>query len=213
MTPATSQDIQTDTWVKATWEAFVALMAAPQYDEGRGYFDHSSMRIEMAPLGAGHGRQNTVLSQLVILYGALRNLRIAGFTNCSFHKIGVQGCQPDMAFYIGVDFQLPPQNNSPIDVNVFGAPTLVIEIGGSTFKDDLGAKRLLYERLGVAEYWVVNVAEQDVIAFAITDQRSGEITTSEVLPGLEINLVEAALHRSHTEDDSTLMRWVMDRLG
>jgi Uma2 family endonuclease len=79
----------------------------------------------------------------------------------------------------------------------------VIEISGGTFRDDLGAKRLLYERLGVAEYWVVNVAEQDVIAFAIADQRSGEVQTSEVLPGLEIALVEEALRRSQTEDDST----------
>ena len=117
-----------------------------------------------------------------------------------------------MAFYIGADFQLPPQNNSPVDVNAFGPPTLVIEISGSTFKDDLGAKRLLYERLGVAEYWVVNVAEQDVIAFAISDRRSGEIQTSEVLPGLEIALVEEALNRSQTEDDSTLMRWLIDTL-
>jgi hypothetical protein len=56
MTLATSQ-IQTDTWVKATWEDFAAIMDDPQYEEGRGYFDNGSMRIEMAPLGSGHGRQ------------------------------------------------------------------------------------------------------------------------------------------------------------
>ena len=99
-----------------------------------------------------------------------------------------------------------------MDVNVFGPHTLAIEISGSTFKDDLGAKRLLYERLGVAEYWVVNVAEQDVIAFAIADQRSGEVQVSEVLPGLEVSLVEEALRRSQTADDSSLMRWLMDTL-
>lgn len=58
----------------------------------------------------------------------------------------------------------------------------------------------------------MNVAEQDVIAFAIANQRSGEIQISEVLPGLEIGLLEEALHRSQTEDDSTLMRWLMDVL-
>ncbi len=64
-------------------------------------------------------------------------------------------------------------------------------------------------RLGVGEYWVVNVVERQVIAFAVADHRSGEIQASEVLPGLEIALVEQALTRSQSEDDSTLMRWLM----
>lgn len=210
MTLSTPKSIATDTWVKATWETFAAAMEEPQYEDGRGYFDNGYMRIEMAALGAGHGRQNTVIAQVVSLYGMVRNLRVAGFTNCSFYKAGVRGCQPDIAFYIGANFRLPPQDNSPIDINVYGPPALAIEIGASSFKDDLGAKRLLYERLGVKEYWVVNVAERQVIAFAVADHRSGEIQTSEVLPGLEISRVEEALSRSQTEDDSTLMRWLME---
>ena len=212
MTLSTSQSIQTDTWVKATWDVFVATMDDPQYEKGRGYFDSGYMRIEMAPLGAGHGRQNTLMTQIVSLFAMIRRQRLAGFTNCSFYKTGVRGCQPDLAFYIGTNFQLPPQDNSSIDITIFGPPTLAIELGASSFKDDLGAKRLLYERLGIAEYWVVNVAERQVIAFSIADRRSGQIQTSEVLPGLAIALVEEALERSQTEDDSTLMRWLMDTL-
>jgi Uma2 family endonuclease len=211
MTLATSQ-IQTDTWVNATWEEFAAIMDDPQYEEGRGYFDDGYMSIEMAALGRGHARQNSVVSKVISLFGMVRNLRSVEFTNCSFYKVGERGCQPDTAFYIGSDFRLQPQDNHPVDVNVFGPPTLAIEISGSTFKDDLGAKRLLYERLGVAEYWVVNVAEHDVIAFAVADQRSGEVQTSTVLPGLEMGLVEEALRRSTVEDDSTLMRWLMEQL-
>jgi hypothetical protein len=66
--------------------------------------------------------------------------------------------------------------------------------------------------LGVAEYWVVNVAERQVIAFAVDQNRSGEIAVSGVLPGLEISLVETALQRSETEDDTALMRWLMETL-
>ena len=149
---------------------------------------------------------------VISLFAAFQNSRIAKLINCSFYKAGESGCQPDTAFYIGTDFQLQPQDNAPVDVNMFGPPALAIEISGSTFKDDLGAKRLLYERLGVTEYWVVNVAEQDVIAFAVADQRSGEVQPSEVLSGLEIALVEEVLRRSQTEDDSTLMRWLMQTL-
>ncbi len=213
MALSTSTALQTDTWVKVTWEEFVAAMDEPPYDEGRGYFDNGSMRIEMAPLGGGHARQNSVVMDVVSLFSVLRNIRLAKFINGSFHKLGERGCQPDVAFYIGPDFQLPPQDNSPIDVNVFGPPTLAIEVGGSSFKDDLGAKRLLYERLGVGEYWVVNVAEQQVLAFAVAEGGSRQIRVSGVLPGLELSLVEEALERSQTEDDTTLMRWLMEALA
>ncbi|MDJ0707697.1 MAG: Uma2 family endonuclease [Leptolyngbyaceae cyanobacterium MO_188.B28] len=212
MTLSIPQRIQTDTWVNATWEAFVVAMDDPDYEEGKGYFDNGRMRIEMAALGAGHGRQNSVVSKIVSLFAMVRNLRIAEFTNCSFRKTDVRGCQPDTAFYIGPDFQLPPQDNAPIDVEMYCPPTLAIEIGASSFKDDLGSKRLLYERLGVQEYWVVDVATRQVIAFSVAEGRSGQITASEVLPGLEIGLVEEALTRSQTEDDSAIMRWLMESL-
>ncbi|WP_026100705.1 Uma2 family endonuclease [Synechococcus sp. PCC 7336] len=213
MARSTTRRIQTDTWVKATWEEFIVTMDEPRYEEGRGYFDNGYMRIEMAPLGAGHGRQNSVAIDVVGLFATFRNIRIAKFINCSFYKTGVRGCQPDVAIYVGADFKLPPQNNSPIDVDLFGPPTLAIELGASSFQDDLGAKRLLYERLGVSEYWVVNVADKQVVAFAIAAGRSGQIQVSGVLPGLTMTLVEEALERSQIEDDSTLIRWLVDTLN
>jgi Uma2 family endonuclease len=213
MALSTPTALQTDTWVKATWQDFVATIDTTPYDEGRGYFDNGYMRVEMAPLGGGHARQNSVVSKVVSLFGMVQSVRLAEFTNGSFHKTGERGCQPDVAFYIGSDFRLPPQDNSPIDVDVHGSPTLAIEIGGSSFKDDLGVKRLLYERLGVSEYWVVNVAEQQVIAFAVAEGGSRQIRVSGVLPGLEMSLIEEALHRSQTEDDTTLMGWLMKALA
>lgn len=213
MALSTPTALQTDTWVKATWDDFIATLDAPPYDEAPGYFDNGYMRIEMAPLGGGHARQNSVVSKVVSLFAMVRSLRLAEFTNGSFHKTGERGCQPDAAFYIGSDFRLPPQDNSPIDVNVFGPPTLAIEIGSSSFKDDLGAKRLLYERLGVNEYWVVDVAERQVIAFAVAEGGSRQIRVSGVLPGLDLSLVEEVLVRSQNEDDTTLMGWLMKALA
>ncbi len=207
------QQIQTDVWVKATWEEFATAMDAPQYAEGRGYFDHGYMRIEMAPLGPGHGRHNAVAMDVVSMFAALRNIRLAKLINCSFYKPGDRGCQPYVAFYIGDSFQLPPQDNAPVDVTVYGPPTLAIEVGASSFKDDLGSKRLLYERLGVAEYWVVDVENCAAIAFSVAAGRSGEIAVSEVLPGLPMAVVNEALGRSQSEDDSTLLRWLMETLA
>ena len=70
MTLSTSQ-LQTDTWVKATWDEFAAIMDDPLYESGRGYFDNGTMRIEMASLGRGHARQNAVVTDVISLYAAL----------------------------------------------------------------------------------------------------------------------------------------------
>ena len=207
------QQILIDTWVKATWDKFLAVTNSSDYQDSRAYFDAGYMRIEMAALGAGHGRQNAVALKVADIFAALHDIRIIEFLNCSFRQVGERECQPDVAFYIGEGFQLPPQNNAPINIELFGPPTLAIEIGASSLSDDLGTKRLLYERLGVQEYWVVDVNAQQVIAFSIAEGRSGHIQESEVLPGLKMSLVEEALVRSQTEDDSAITRWLMQTLG
>jgi Uma2 family endonuclease len=213
MVVSQSQQILTDTWVKATWDEFLAVTNSSGYQDGRAYFDAGYMRIEMAALGAGHGRQNAVALKVADIFAALHNIRLIEFLNCSFRQVGERECQPDVAFYIGEGFQLPPQNNTPINIELFGPPTLAIEIGASSLSDDLGNKRLLYERLGVQEYWVVDVKTQQVIAFSIAEGRSGQIQVSEVLPGLKMSLVEEALVRSKTEDDGAITRWLMQTLG
>lgn len=213
MVVSQSQQILTDTWVKATWDEFLAVTNSSDYQDGRAYFDAGYMRIEMAALGAGHGRQNAIALKVADIFAALHDIRMIEFLNCSFRQAGERECQPDIAFYIGEGFQLPPQNNTPINIELFGPPTLAIEIGASSLSDDLGTKRLLYERLGVQEYWVVDVKAQQVIAFSIAEGRSGQIQVSEVLPDLKMSLVEEALVRSQTEDDGAITRWLMQTLG
>jgi len=99
--------------------------------------------------------------------------------------------------------------NSPIDLGEFAPPKLVVEFGATSLNDDLGRKRLLYERAEIKEYWVIDVNAGDAIAFAVAERRSGEIQDSLVLPGLAIALVEEALKRSQTEDDGEINRWLL----
>jgi len=85
------------------------------------------------------------------------------------------------------------------DANVKGAPELVIEIGSEgTRRRDETIKRRLYERAGVAEYWVVD-PEIDVVRMfrrgADGFQRPIELTaenndtlTTPLLPGLSLPL-------------------------
>ena len=208
--PATAlENFVTDTWVKATWDDFLTLANNPDYENGRFYYHQGCVRIEMSPVGPRHGRQNSVIAYLVVVCASLRNIPIFVFTNTSFRRTGLDEFQPDFAFYIGSGLKVPPDNNSPVDLNEYDPPTLVVEIGATSINDDLGQKRLLYERSGVREYWAVNTNLRDTIAFSISDRRSGEIEESQVLPGLAISLVESARQRSETEDDGAITRWLL----
>jgi Uma2 family endonuclease len=84
--------------------------------------------------------------------------------------------------------------------NVQGAPELVIEIGSpGTRKRDETIKRRLYERSGVAEYWVVD-PEIDVVRVYRRGAKgferpqesraeAGDVLTTPLLPGLTLPLV------------------------
>jgi Uma2 family endonuclease len=210
---ATTQSLVTDIWVRASWEEFLTLADDPRYDKGRFYFDDGCMRVEMAAVGSIHGRDNSVVARVVSLFATLKSIRIVEYTNTSFRKAGVRECQPDSSFYIGASFRLPPRTNSPVDVNQYDPPTLAIEIASTTLNDDLGRKRLLYERLGVQEYWVIDVNAGEAIAFEVFDGGSRQIYDSKVLPRLKMAIVEEALKRSQTEDDGAINRWLLQAFG
>ena len=86
--------------------------------------------------------------------------------------------------------------------HISGAPDLVVEIGSpSTRKRDETIKRWLYERFGVAEFWVVDPELDDEIkVYRLVDGRfertallsleQGDVLTSPLLPGLTLRLAE-----------------------
>ncbi|PZO39820.1 MAG: hypothetical protein DCF19_13075 [Pseudanabaena frigida] len=203
-------EIVSDLWVKASWDEFLALSEEPNLDKARFYYDQNLMRIEMSPVGPIHAHENSIVSNVIRLFATLANITIYEYTNCSFRKKNSAEFQPDIVFYLGNGLKIPPRNNYPVDLNEFDLPTLVVEISATTIQDDLSYKRLLYERLEVREYWAVNANTSEVFAFAIADGRSGRITQSQVLEGLEISIVEAALKRSQEdEDDGAIARWLL----
>jgi Uma2 family endonuclease len=202
-------NIVTDTWVNVSWDEFMEFVDHLDYQQGRFYYYENYMRIDMLPVGFRHGHHNATVSKVVSLFATLKNIKIIEATNTSFRKIGESECQPDLAFYIGEKIKFPPLNNSPVNINELAAPTLVVEIAASSINDDLGFKRLLYERLGVKEYWVMNANNDDIIAFEISDGGSRRIEESKVLPGLQIATVKEAIHRSLTQDDGEVNRWLL----
>jgi Uma2 family endonuclease len=207
--PLVLTTVPTDTWIEATWEDFLTFADDPTLANGRFYYDQGYMRIEMLPIGSAHGQDNTILSTLVILYATIKNIPIKGLTNTSFRKIRMRESQPDLAFYIGKNLKFPPHNNTPINLNEIDPPTLVVEIAASSLEDDTTRKLTLYQRLGVQEYWVIDVNKSQVIASCLSPTESVVIRESLVLPGLKIEIVEQALQKSQTEDDGAISRWLL----
>lgn len=76
-------------------------------------------------------------------------------------------------------------------------PDLVVEISSpTTRRRDLGAKKDLYERFGVPEYWFVDLDEDQLEVYRLESGRytapaslgRGETLTSPVLPGLRLEV-------------------------
>jgi len=112
---------------------------------------------------------------------------------------------------VGDRATLAPQGRAIANLDDTPPPDLAIEIADSSLADDLGTKRLLYEELNVAEYWVVDVAACQIIAFQIADQGSRRIIVSQVLPGLELSLLQEALELSKQSDNSQVVAQLMAR--
>jgi len=207
--PPLVSTVSTDTWVKADWEDFLTFADDPKLESGRFYYDQGHMRLEMSPLGSAHGQDNSIVSTLVVLYAAIKMIPIKELTNTTFRRTSVQEAQPDIAFYIGRNITFPPHNNAPVNLNEIDPPALVVEIAASSLGDDKHRKQELYQRMGVREYWVVDVSVGQVIAIALSATAADAIDKSQVLPGLEIVIVETALKRSKTEDDGAVSRWLL----
>lgn len=207
------QNFITDTWVETTWEEFLQLAYDSAYQNGRAYYYNGKTRIEMTPIGWNHAEDNSIISTLVILFCAIKQIPAKELTNCSFRKTGLREAQPDIAFYLNTLDNLPTRSNSPVDLSQYSPPTLVIEIASSSLSDDLGEKRLLYEQMNIQEYWVVAVNRGEVTIFNIVDGGSKAVQSSQVLPSLTVTFIQDVLKRSLSEDHSAVTRWILTQFN
>ena len=203
--------LPTDTWVNVTWDEYLQAIGNPIYEKAKGYYHNGRMRLEMPPFGNPHSRDHALVIVASVLFASTRNIDFDGYDNCTYRKTGYQEAQPDVSFYVGANAEIVSWDATIIDLDTYPPPDLVIEVAYSSLADDKGEKRLLYESLGVREYWIIDVQNVQVIAFEIENRGSRRIDQSQVLPGLDIALLEEAFRRSRQMNHGKVSAWLLSQ--
>jgi len=199
----------TDTWIAMPWDEYVQVIEDPVFEKAKSYYYQGHARIEMLPVSFDHGSDHVIIIFAVNLFAALRGIPATGLDTTTLRKMGLRECQPEVSYYLGSRAQAIPSGTGIVNLDQYPAPNLVIEVAKSSLLDDVGTKRALYEELGVAEYWVVDGQNAQILAYAIANQGSHRIQVSQVLPGLAIATLEAALRRSRETDQSQVGAWLL----
>ena len=207
----TSKKLTADTWVSATWDEYLENIDRPEYEKAKGYYNNGKYRIEMTPIGNEHSQDHSIINHAVYLYATVKGIPLTGKDNCSYRKFGLREFQPDLSCYVGDKASVIPWGVGVVNLDEYPAPDLVIEVSNTSLSDDLGEKRLLYEDLQIGEYWVVDVQNVRVIAFAIEDAGSKRIKESQVLTGLKIEILTEALQRSRNSNHTEVGVWLLEQ--
>jgi Uma2 family endonuclease len=203
--------LKTNAWLRSDWDTYIKTIDSPEHEQHQGYYYNGYMRIEDMPTGADHSRYHVLLTFAINLFCTIGGIAINGFDNCTYRKAEIRECQPDLSYYTGERARLAPVGKSLVNLDEQAIPNLVIEISNTTLEDDLGAKRLLYEEMGISEYWVVDVQNSLIYAFEMFDRGSKRIDASIVLPGLSIATITEALNLSKEQDQSQIGKWLMSQ--
>ena len=207
----TQTQVPTDTWITATWSEYIQIIEDPSYEKAKVYYHKGKLRIEMSPIGNDHASDHAFIIGAVALFAVTKNIAMNAGDNCTYNKRGSHAVQPDVSYYIGENADVIPWETFIVDLDIYPQPTLVIEVANTSFPDDIGQKRLVYEAVNVAEYWIVDVQNVEIIAFALANGGSRKIDRSQVLPGLEISLLNEALQRTRQTNETQVYIWLLQQ--
>jgi len=211
--PSLQTQTPLDTWISAPWQEFVHIADAPNSSKLKSYYYNGKMRFEPMSTGSDHSNDHALILFALSFFAASQRIPMTAKDGCSYRKNGHTEFQPDASYYVGANADVIPWGTRIIDLDQYPLPDLVIEISDTSLADDLGAKRLQYEDLGISEYWIVNVQTMQIFAF--TQGQDGSIRRireSMVLVGLKLEILEQALQRSRQENQSIITAWLIEQL-
>ena len=133
-------------------------------DQEPDYEIIEGVKVFMSPSpNAEHG---SIVGNVVTIFNtycwATRTARIFG-DNIDVHLPDGSIFKPDVT--VVCDF-----NIIKFQGTIYGVPDLVVEIlSRSTMKKDIGIKKMVYERNGVKEYWIVNPWAKSIEVYHLID--------------------------------------------
>jgi Uma2 family endonuclease len=201
--------LPTDTWISGSWNEYLQTLVSPEFVKSKGYYFNGKIRVETMPVGSDHSRDHSLIMFAVSLLATIRGIPFSERDNCTYRKTNIQDSQPDVSYHFGDRADLIPWGTSIVDLDIYPPPDLVIEVSNTSLSDDKGDKRLLYEDLGVSEYWIVDVFNVQIFAFIMVDGGSRRTYQSHILPGLSISLLEEALQRSRQVNQAQVYAWLL----
>ena len=106
------------------------------------------------------------LSQLLDRFVQQKFLGEVVFAPCDVIFSNINVLQPDIIYISKENFEILTE------LNIKGAPDLIIEIlSPSTIENDRVYKKLVYEKFGVKEYWIVDPEQEIVEVWSLQDDR------------------------------------------
>jgi Uma2 family endonuclease len=206
-------EISNNVWIATTWQEYITIINQPQYEEkGKSYYFNGYYRLQMTPIGSDHSCDHSVVLTAVNFFTAINNIKATSRDNCTYRKAGVIEVQPDISYHLGENADIIPYGTGIVDLNIYPVPDFVIEIGSTSFKDDITKKCLMYEQLKVKEYWVIDVKKADIIAFKLEPDNTQRIYQSLVLPSLSISLLKELLQKTRQMNQSQAIAWFLTQI-
>ncbi|MDA0267582.1 MAG: hypothetical protein O2890_12915 [Cyanobacteria bacterium] len=87
----------TGTWLATSWQDYLHTVEKPAYEKAKAYYYRDSMWLEVPPVGFDHSTDHGLVALAINLFGITHGLQLMLADNCSYRKVGVRECQPDLS--------------------------------------------------------------------------------------------------------------------
>ena len=203
-------------WQPATWTDYLTYRDDETQDRLKLFFDHNYLLIEMGREGINHSQFCELLTMMLgFWFSHHPEAKFSLLNRCQLEKPKTQAAAPDLVLYLGDDYptwQIGERRY--INVEKFRLPDLVGEVGDTTLATDLDEKKHLYAKLGIREYWVIDVRGKRVIAFVLAENGIyQEVEVSQALKGLQLSLINQTLERLETETNGMAAIWFSQQVA